>query len=123
MSLPNPNRVGTAGKPPPVRDMLATRRTPTKPCWDGCRWPVRVAQRLWRHVRPWIEPAQSLEKNPLGLGPMFFNSLRRTGQRSWWADGVVLLRSMAWLDRPKETHRLAGLPSRQMEWGLAVEKA
>jgi hypothetical protein len=36
----------------------------------------RVAQRLLRQVRPWIEPAQSFEKNQLGLGQMFFNSLR-----------------------------------------------
>ena len=38
----------------------------------------RVAQRLLRQVRPWIEPAQSFEKNQLGLGQMFFNSLRLT---------------------------------------------
>jgi hypothetical protein len=40
----------------------------------------RVAQRLLRQVRPWIEPAQSFEKNQLGLGQMFFNSLRLTWQ-------------------------------------------
>ncbi len=27
----------------------------------------RLAQRLLRQVRPWIEPAQSFEKNQLGL--------------------------------------------------------
>jgi hypothetical protein len=40
----------------------------------------RVAQRLLRQARPWIEPAQSFEKNQLGLGQMFFNSLRLTWQ-------------------------------------------
>lgn len=34
------------------------------------------AQRLLRQVRPWIEPAQSFEKNQLGLSQMCFNSLR-----------------------------------------------
>jgi hypothetical protein len=82
----------------------------------------RVAQRLLRQVRPWIEPAQSFEKNQLGLGQMFFNSLRLTWQMSLWADSAVLLRTMAWLDMPKETHLLAGLHSRQMELGLAVEE-
>lgn len=37
-----------------------------------------VAQRLLWQVRPWIEPTQSFEKNQLGLGQMFFNSLRLT---------------------------------------------
>ena len=32
----------------------------------------RVAQRLLRQVRPWIEPAQAIEENLLGLGQMFF---------------------------------------------------
>lgn len=31
----------------------------------------RVAQRLLRQVRPWIEPAQSFEKNQLVLGQLF----------------------------------------------------
>ena len=55
----------------------------------------RVAQRWLRQVRPGIEPAQSFEKNQWGLGPMFFNSLRLTGQMSLWADSAVLLRPMA----------------------------
>jgi hypothetical protein len=62
------------------------------------------------------------EKNQLGLGQMFFNSLRLTWQMSLWVDSAVLLRTMAWLAMPKETHLLAGLQSRQMELGLAVEK-
>lgn len=83
----------------------------------------RVAQRWLQQVRPWIEPAQSFEKNQLGLGAMFFNSLRLTWQMSLWADSAVLLRTMAWLDMPKETHPLAQLQARQMELGLAVEKS
>jgi len=82
----------------------------------------RVAQRLLRQVRPWIEPAQSFEKNQLGLGQMFFNSLRLTWQMSLWADSAVLLRTMAWLDAPQETSLLAGLQPNQLEFGLALEK-
>ena len=82
----------------------------------------RVAQRLLQQVRPWIEPAQSCEKNQLGLGQMFFNSLRLTWQMSLWADSAVLLRTMAWLDTPAESSLLAGLQPRQMELGLPAEK-
>ena len=82
----------------------------------------RVAQRLLRQVRPWIEPAQSFEKNQLGLGQMFFNSLRLTWQMSLWADSAVLLRTMAWLDTPTEAALLAGLQARQLELGLPAEK-
>jgi hypothetical protein len=82
----------------------------------------RAAQRLLQQVRPWIEPAQSFEKNQLGLGAMFFNSLRLAWQMSLWADSAVLLRTMAWLDLPTETHLLAPLTPRQMELGLSEEK-
>lgn len=83
----------------------------------------RVAQRLLRQVRPWIEPAQSFEKNQLGLGQMFLNSLRLTWQMSLWTDSAVLLRTMAWLDMPKETPPLPGLQPRQLELELAVKKS
>lgn len=82
----------------------------------------RAAQRLLQQVRPWIEPAQSFEKNQLGLGAMFFNSLRLAWQMSLWADSAVLLRTMAWLDLPTEAHLLAPLTPRQMELGLREEK-
>ena len=82
----------------------------------------RVAQRLLQQVRPWIEPAQSFEKNQLGLGQMFFNSLRLTWQMSLWADSVVLLRTRAWLDQPADTSLLAALMPRQLEFGLPLEK-
>lgn len=76
------------------------------------------AQRLLQQVRPWIEPAQSFEKNQLGLSQMFFNSLRLTWQMCLWADSAVLLRTMAWLDQPPDNHWLAALAPRQMELGL-----
>lgn len=81
----------------------------------------RVAGQLLRQVRPWIEPAQSFEKNQLGLSQMFFNSLRLTWQMSLWADSAVLLRTMAWLDTPKNLPLLAGLQPQQLEFGLASE--
>ena len=59
-----------------------------------------AAQRLLQQVRPWIEPAQSYEKNQLGLGQMFFNSLRLTWCMALLADAVVLLRAHAMLHAP-----------------------
>lgn len=82
----------------------------------------RVAQRLLRQVRPWIEPAQSFEKNQLGLGRMFLNSLRLTWQMSLLADSAVLLRTMAWLDTAPNDALLSGLAREQMELGLALGK-
>ena len=82
----------------------------------------RVSTRLLQQVRPWIEPAQSFEKNQLGLGQMFFTSLRLTWQMSLWADSAVLLRTMAWLDTPTERSLLAGLQPQQLEFGLPSEK-
>jgi hypothetical protein len=79
----------------------------------------RVAQRLLRRVRPWIEPAQSFEKNQLGLSQIIFNRPRLAWQMGLWADSAVLLRTMAWLDAPMVAHDLAGLAPRQMELGLA----
>jgi len=71
-------------------------------------------------VRPWIEPAQSFEKNQLGLGQMFFNSLRLAWQMGLWVDSAVLLHTMAWLDAPTETHLLSPLTPRQLELGLIM---
>jgi len=61
---------------------------------------TRAAQRLLQQVRPWIEPAQSYEKNQLGLGQMFFNSLRLTWCMALLADAAVLLRAHALLHAP-----------------------
>jgi hypothetical protein len=59
-----------------------------------------AARRLLQQVRPWIEPAQSYEKNQLGLGQMFFNSLRFTWCMALLADAVLLLRAHALLHAP-----------------------
>jgi hypothetical protein len=107
-------------------------------CWEAARCPrhfgypseehetffgavplaSRLSQRLLQQVRPWIEPAQSFEKNQLGLGQMFFNSLRLTAQMSQWADSAVLLRTMAWLDTPPQRDLLSALRARQLELDL-----
>lgn len=61
---------------------------------------TRPAQQLLQQVRPWIEPTQSFEKNQLGLGQMFFNSLRFTWCMALLADAAVLLRAHALLNAP-----------------------
>jgi len=66
---------------------------------------TRTNQRLLQQVRPWIEPAQSYEKNQLGLGGVFLNSLRLAWSMSLLADAAVLLRARAILEMP-----LAELP-------------
>jgi len=78
-----------------------------------------AAQRLLQQVRPWIEPAQSYEKNQLGLGVMFFNSLRLTWCMSLLADAAVLLRTHALLHAPPtERALLCGLARQQGELNL-----
>jgi hypothetical protein len=67
---------------------------------------TRAAQRLLQQVRPWIEPAQSYEKNQLGLGQMFFNSLRFTWCMALLADAAVLLRAHALLHAPASERAL-----------------
>lgn len=58
------------------------------------------AQRLLAQVRPWIEPAQSYEKNQLGLSSAFLNSLRLAWCMALLADAAVLLRTQALLNAP-----------------------
>lgn len=77
-----------------------------------------VARILLEKVRPWIEPAQSYEKNQLGLKRMFLNSLRLTWCNSLLADGVVLLRAHALLRQPTTTALLQELIPSQMSLGL-----
>jgi hypothetical protein len=67
----------------------------------------QVAQTLLKKVRPWIEPAQSYEKNQLGLSHMFLNSLQLTWTLCLLADTIVLLRAHALLAQPATT---AGSP-------------
>jgi hypothetical protein len=77
---------------------------------------TRAARRLLQQVRPWIEPAQSYEKNQLGLGQMFFNSLRLTWCMALLADAVALLRARALLAAPAATRPLlCQLAPRQAE--------
>lgn len=59
-----------------------------------------LAQRLIHCVRSWIEPAQSFEKNQLGLKTMFLNSLRLCWITSLLADSAALLRVLAILEDP-----------------------
>jgi hypothetical protein len=61
---------------------------------------TRASQRLLQQVRPWIEPAQSYEKNQLGLGEVFLNSLRLAWSVSLLADAAVLLRARVILETP-----------------------
>lgn len=67
------------------------------------------AQRLIRWVRSWIEPAQSFEKNQLGLKVMFVNSLRLCWIICLLADSAALLRSLALLSRPSRKELLQEL--------------
>jgi hypothetical protein len=64
---------------------------------------------ILQQVRPWIEPAQSFEKNQLGLSDAFLNSLRFTWVMSLLSDAVVLLRARALLERPIIRPQLTGL--------------
>ena len=112
-------------------------------CWEAARCPrqfahppaqhetllgrlplaSRVAQQVLRQMRPWIEPAQSFEKNQLGLGDVFLNSLRFTWLMSLLADAAVLLRARALLGRPPLRPLLAGLMPVQLPLELEIEAA
>ena len=110
-------------------------------CWEAARCPRQFAYRPAEHetllgllplasptaqhvltqVRPWIEPAQSFEKNQLGLGQVFFNSLRFTWVMALLADAAVLLRARAVLECPPPRPLLAGLLPVQLSLDLAGE--
>jgi len=81
----------------------------------------RLARRVLQQVRPWIEPAQSFEKNQLGMSAVFFNSLRLTWVISLLADAAVLLRARALLGRPVIRPLLSGLMPFQLSLELGVE--
>ena len=85
---------------------------------------TRAARRLLQQVRPWIEPAQSYEKNQLGLGQMFFNSLRLTWCMALLADAVVLLRAHALLHAPTAPRALLhDLAPEQSELNFQTESS
>lgn len=73
----------------------------------------RVAQVLLKQVRPWIEATQSYEKNQLGLGDLFLNSLRLTWSHGLLADTIALLRARALLSQPAEAAILRELAPKQ----------
>ena len=77
-----------------------------------------VNQRLLQQVRPWIEPAQSYEKNQLGLSQVFLNSLRLTWTMALLADAAVLLRASARLRHPQALLPLDELTPWQMDLAL-----
>jgi hypothetical protein len=77
-----------------------------------------VARRLLERVRPWIEPAQSYEKNQLGLSQMFLNSLRFTWTTCLLADAVVLLRARAMVTRPPASSPCYELTPKQLPLAL-----
>ena len=79
---------------------------------------TRSAQALLRGVRPWIEPAQSFEKNQLGLSQVFFNSLRLTWTMGLLADAAVLLRAHALWHEPGYSALLRDLAPQQMTLNL-----
>ena len=76
------------------------------------RWPLasRLARQVLQQIRPWIEPAQSFEKNQLDLGEVCFNSLRFT-----WV--------IALLERPIPRPLLADLLPTQPSLELEEEAA
>lgn len=61
---------------------------------------TRVGRRLLNQSRSWIEAAQSYERNQLGLGQLFLNSLRLAAIACLLSDTVCLLRAHARLNRP-----------------------
>jgi len=80
---------------------------------------TRAAQTLLKGVRPWIEAAQSFEKNQLGLSQIFFNSLRLAWCTGLLADSVCLLRAHALLQQSGSSKALlADLAPRQMIMNL-----
>jgi len=76
-----------------------------------------------QQVAPVIEPAQSFEKNQLGLSQLFLNSLRLTWCVSLLADAVVLLRALALLSTPRHRELLAELAPRQTLLEFGFEEA
>jgi len=77
-----------------------------------------LAKHLTLRVRPWIEPAQSYEKNQLGLSAFFLNSLQLTWVMILLADAVVLLRALALLQEPsRPADPLSELTPDQLSFG------
>jgi hypothetical protein len=81
----------------------------------------RPVRQLLQQVRPWIEPAQSFEKNQLGWSDVFFNSLRFTWGMALLADAAVILGARALLGRPTSRSLLTDLMPIQLPLELDTE--
>jgi hypothetical protein len=81
---------------------------------------TKTSQRLLQQVRPWIEPAQSYEKNQLGLSTVFLNSLRLAWIMSLLADAAVLLRARALLQIPIVELPMFELTPKQLQLNLEM---
>lgn len=79
-----------------------------------------TSKRLLRQVRSWIEASQSYEKNQLGLGKMYLNSLRYCWTMALLADTVCLLRAHALLKAGGDKPLLAELIPKQIPLGLEL---
>jgi len=79
---------------------------------------TRVAQQLLVQARAWVEPAQSYEKNRLGLAHIFLNSLRLSWIVCLLADTIVLLRARALLSQPPDSQPLFSLLPNQLKLDL-----
>ena len=82
-----------------------------------------TVQQGLQQVRPWIEPAQSYEKNQLGLRQGFLNGLRLPWVMSLLADAVVFLRARAIMGRPPVRPLLDALTPTQISLELPGEDA
>lgn len=80
----------------------------------------RVARRLLRQARSWIEATQSYDKNQLGLSQLFLNSLRLTWVMCLLADTIAMLRAKTLLTTKSETNPLHDLMPRQMHLDLTT---
>ena len=78
-----------------------------------------LAQHLREKVRPWIEPAQSYEKNQLGLSNFFLNSLQIAWVMFLLADAVALLRARAMIGNPEPSLLLRELTPAQLAFPWA----
>jgi hypothetical protein len=114
-----PRYVPGAGKLRRAHVNLCIQQQLKKRSWVRLPLSTRGAQLLLRRVRPWVEAAQSFEKNQLGLSEMFFNSLRLTWCMALLADSVCLLRAQALLKSYGSTKALLSkLAPRQMTLDL-----
>jgi len=76
----------------------------------------RVGRKLLGQARSWIEATQAYDKNQLGLGDMFLNSLRLTWTVALLADTVCLLKAVASLRNPPSRLPLLSLMHRQLKF-------